>query len=271
MDTPFQFTEADRDSLELVQQIILYRLKNDKNWSQFDHNWDPRSNTVVTFDDRNLHVRFLVLANEVMWRLIIQGVITPGSNLSNPNLPFFRITDYGHKVLQEERFIPHDPTGYLDELHATFKTISGDVPIAYAGEALRCFTTGCNVASVLLLGVAAESVFLQLCDIVSKSIKDTARREKFDKLPNHVRPRHKWIVAELEKLPRKTRNSISESLDVHISSLYELIRRQRNDAGHPQKDVPDIGRDLAFTYFKLFPSYVQDVEALAQYCATNGF
>ena len=119
MDTRPVFRESDWHNLELVRQIVLYRLKHDSEWNQFDYVWaDRRTSSFVEFDQPQLRLRFLVLANEVMWQLLIQGLITVGMNASNPNLPFFRITDYGQKVLEAGRFIPHDTTGYLEDLRA---------------------------------------------------------------------------------------------------------------------------------------------------------
>jgi len=149
--------------------------------------------------------------------ILIQGVITPGTN-SNPTLPWFRITDYGQEVLKHEKFVPHDPTNYLGELRAAAKTIVGTVTIAYVEEALRCFTAGCHMASVLLLGVAAESVFLQLCEVVRSSLKDSKDQNAFDKL-QQVRQKHRWIVEKYTLLPGKIRREqLPESLDITLTS-----------------------------------------------------
>ena len=117
MDTKPVFRQADWDNLELVRQVILYRLKHDSEWNQFDYVWaDSRTARIIEFDPPQVRRRFVELANEVMWQLVMQGVVTPGMNASNPTLPFFRVTDYGQKVLEAERFVPHDPAGYLEEL-----------------------------------------------------------------------------------------------------------------------------------------------------------
>src|SRR5262245_3178620 len=55
---------------------------------------------------------------EVIWSLIIQGILVPGTNDTNPNLPFIRLTEYGQRCVREERLLPHDPDGYLREFHA---------------------------------------------------------------------------------------------------------------------------------------------------------
>ena len=270
MNRPQVFRESDRNNLELVRQIVFNRLKHDSNWKQFDYVWGERDQAFVKFENKYLRDRFLVLVNEVMWQLLVQGVITAGMNSSNPTLPFFRLTDYGKKVLEAERFIPHDPTGYLKGLRATTGTIAKDVAISYMEEALRCFNSGCNLASVLLLGVAAESVFNQLCDVIKPSLKNNSEQKKLaDKLS--VKPRHRWIVQKYQSLPSKVRREqLPESLDMTLTSLYDLIRRQRNDLGHPQEKPPDLSREQAFMFFRLFPEFVSDIEAFAKYCQKHG-
>lgn len=268
MVEPPVFGQADFNNLELVRQIVFYRLRTDANWHYFDYSWD-RTDRFVRFGDNEIRSRFVVLANEVLWQLIIQGVITPGTDSSNPSLPWFRITDYGQEVLKHDRFIPHDPTNYLNDLHAAAKTTLGIVTLVYVEEALRCFTAGCHVASVLLLGVAAESVFLKLCDIVLSSLKDSKEQKAFQKLPN-VRQKHRWLVDKYLSLPGEIRRKqLPESLDITMTSLYELIRRQRNELGHPQETPPAVDREQAFVFFRTFPSYVRDVEAFVAYCRSH--
>lgn len=266
-DTPV-FRDDDWGDLELVRQIVLRRLKEDADWHEFDRTWGDRASRFVQFDPPRLRSRFIVLANEVMWQLIIQGVITVGHGEGNPNLPWFRITDYGQKVLAAERFVPHDPTGYMAELSVIAGPLDMTVASRYAEEALACFAAGCNVASVLLLGVAAESAFNQLCDSIRPTLNDAADKAKLD-LTIPVRPRHRWLVERYQNLPAAERRRLSESLDVTLTSLYDLIRKQRNDLGHPQEQPPQLSREEAFVFFRLLPTFIQDAQALAQYCASH--
>lgn len=268
---PANFTQDDFDNLELVRQIVLRRLKDDTSWNQFDYQWDTRhTGQYVTYENSQLNTRFIVLVIEVMWQLIMQGVITPGMNAANLSLPWFRVTSYGKMVLETERFIPHDPSGYLDGVREVAGTTVGQAALTYLEEALRCFTSGCHLASVLLLGVAAEAVFLRLCGVISGALQDDTERTQFDRL-QWVKPKHRWVVEKYAALPSEVRRGhLPQSLDVTLTSLYDLIRRQRNELGHPQEDPPAIDRELAFTYFKLFPTFIKDVEVFAAYSQTHG-
>lgn len=266
-----KFTQADFDNLEMVRQIVLRRLKGDPDFNQFYQEWVARTERYVTFDEPWVQVRarFQMLADEVLWQLFIQGVITPGKDLSNPDLPWFRLTRHGEEVLKAERFIPHDPTGYLDEVGQVAQSVVGQVALTYLEETLRCFTTGCHLASVLLLGIAAEAVLLRLCEAARNALGDSKETSNFDQL-QWVKQKHRWLVAKYESLPAEDRRThLPESLDVTLSSLYDLIRMQRNELGHPQEQPPAIDRERAFLYLKLFPTFIEDAEAFATYCKSH--
>lgn len=270
MAEKLRFDDAEFNNLELVRQLVLRRLREDSTWNHFDYSgqgFDP----YVAFPEHRHRQRFAVLANEVMWEFIIQGITTPGMNAPNPNLPFFRITDYGRQVLAADRFVPHDPAGYITDVRAAARSCVGAVAFAYLEEALQCFTRGCHVASILLLGVAAEAAFLDLCRVVRASLRHPKSQQEFDSLPDLIKPKHRWILAKYQDLPSKVRREqLPESLDMTLGSLYDLIRRQRNELGHPQESPPKLGRDQAFVAFRLFPTYVSDLEAFADFCSVNG-
>lgn len=263
------FTQADFDNLELVRQLVFRRLK-EGSWNQLYDPWEDRTvSQIVVFDASHLRNRFIVMVVEVMWQLIVQGVVTPGMNAANPALPWFRVTDYGRTVLEAERFVPHDPTGYLDEVRTVAQSATGDAALQYLEEALRCFTAGCNVAAVMMLGIAAEAAFLGLCAVIASTLGDGEIRREFEQL-RWVKQKHRWVVDKYQSIPNDQRRSLPESLDVTLTSLADLIRRQRNDIGHPAEEIPTIDREQAFVYFKLFPTFISDVEALASYWEENG-
>jgi hypothetical protein len=91
------------------------------------------------------------LINEVIWSLIVQGVLVPGLNDANLNWPFLRLSEYGKRCVAEERILPHDPDGYLREFHKAVP--SADPSISeYLEESLQCYLRGLNKASAVMLG-----------------------------------------------------------------------------------------------------------------------
>ena len=131
--------------------------------------------------------------------------------------------------------------------------------MAYLEEALRCYTSGCPLASVLLLGVAAESVFLNLWKIVGECLTTDRDKRKFRQLDGKyaIAPKHRWLTDKIAGLPREIQRQLPENLYMTISTLYDLIRKQRNDLGHPREESPTVDREMAFTTFRLFPTYIR--------------
>ena len=107
---------------------------------------DNLSGYIEYIGDSNLaRRRAEMLAQDVFWELVIQGVLAPGYNTANPNLPHFHRTEYGEKVLAEEKFIPHDPDGFLRQFQSELPNADATVT-AYLAESLDCFARGNHIA-----------------------------------------------------------------------------------------------------------------------------
>ena len=109
----------------------------------------------------------------------------------------------------------------------------------------------------------------ELCVVVAGSILDPNHKEKFDKLRG-AKDKHRWIVATYERLPVNARRQLPDGIDISLTGIYDLIRRQRNELGHPQATRLGVDRARAFASFQLFPTFLRDAEAFATYCRANG-
>lgn len=270
MGTPsrIRFDDSHKDDIGLVREIFLRRLREEGNrWTQFGQH-DEGFDRLLEFPSVKEKNRFDDLLRQVIWEFIVSGVIAPGNGLhtSGANLPFFTITDFGHKVLSAGRAIPQDPDGYLAEIRVAGKTSVDAVVNGYIEEALCCFARGCSTASVLLLGVAAEAVVLKACELIVGASADPTVRKSYESLPDVIKQKHRWLVDRYSALPSKVRReALPDGLDVTLTSAYDLIRRQRNDLGHPQAIPPSIDRQHAFVFFQVFMTVVRDLEAFATY------
>ena len=158
------FDPDEEGGLELARAIVLERLRNDRYWNQYDRSGSGFDRFVEYVGDPTKGRRELAfLAQDVLWEFMIQGMIGPGLNIDNFNLPFFHITVYGEKVLNKGEFLPHDPTGYLERFRKETPSIDSTVE-SYLAESLNCFTRGSLIASVVMLGVASERTFQLLCE-----------------------------------------------------------------------------------------------------------
>jgi hypothetical protein len=97
------------------------------------------------------------------------GYLAWGYNLSNPDPPFFHLTEQGLKTLAELSGDPGNPKGYLAR-------VDGIAPVnaiarSYLEEAVYCYVAYHTKASAVMVGGAAESVVLELRDAVDTKLK----------------------------------------------------------------------------------------------------
>jgi hypothetical protein len=265
------FNPNEKGGLELARAIVLERLRNDKSWQQYDHSGEGFDRYVEYIGDQGAGRRRLVfLAQDVLWEFMIQGIIAPGLNVSNPNLPWFHITEYGEKVLVEKELLPHDPAGYLEWLRSEIPSCDSTV-LKYLSESLNCFTRGCLIASVVMLGVASERAFLILCDAFLNAINNSAEKSKFQKILDQVaiKPKMDWVLNKIQIIQSKPRRPLPDNVNVMLAAIFDFIRCQRNELGHPQESPPKITRDDAYVNLRIFPNYYKMVTQVIDYLRQN--
>ncbi len=49
-----------------------------------------------------------------------------------------------------------------------------------------------------------------------------------------------------------------------VSGIYNMLRVQRNDLGHPKELPPAVDREEAFARLQLFPGYYETAEKIRQ-------
>jgi hypothetical protein len=96
-----------------VRRIFFDWLRSDPNANQLNTMGDAYQG-FVEYANNNRKPQVLAFhVTEVFWQLLIEGIVAPGKDSSNQNLPWFHVTEYGKKVLAKEAGHPHDETGYL--------------------------------------------------------------------------------------------------------------------------------------------------------------
>jgi len=265
------FDANEEGGLELARAILMERLRRDKNWNSLN-SYDPGFDPYVEYVG-NAHLsrtKLLVLIQDVFWEFIIQGIIAPGANLSNPNLPFFHTTDYGKKVIESGEFLPHDPTGYLER----FRTEAGftDPTVeAYLSESLNCFVRGSYVASVVMLGVASERSFLLLCESLLNALSDPSEKSAFaTKLQsNAMKPKEDWVLTRIQVIQKLRPRPFPDNVNIMLTVIFDFIRSQRNSLGHPQEKPPKSSREEAYVNLRIFPGYYKMLNQVMGYLSDN--
>lgn len=200
---------------------------------------------------------------ELFWSFIIQGILMPGFNSSNPNLPFFALTDYGRQVLSSPDPIPHDPDGYLKHL-ANIAPNLDPVAKAYVREGLDCFLHGNYTASVVMLGVGSEKLIFDLAQAFQKTLHgdEATKMQKSidkDKVSDMYEEFKKRLKPRIQQLPP----NLSDGLEAIMDGPFNIIRTHRNAAGHPTGQIFD--RVTALGLFSSFPFYCKRISELIDY------
>jgi hypothetical protein len=204
----------------------------------------------------------------IFWDMVIEGILRPGlADGLNNDLPFFHVTEWGKVSLKEGPTTPYDPDGYLKRLVAEVPNLD-QVIVTYLNESLHTFRIGCLLSSTIALGCASEKALLLLIAAYGDSL-GTGKRKFKEKTEGRMIKRQfedlrKAIDGELRaRLP----NDLEDGLDVELNAIFDFIRNQRNDAGHPTGKP--IERERAYANLVVFPTYAKKVYALIHWLAAN--
>lgn len=186
----------------------------------------------------------------VWYDLFRTGVLSPGLNLSNPNLPFCHLTAQGTAAMAQLSRDPANPAGYLAHLRS-IGAINA-VAMSYTTEGLAVYSAACYRATAVMVGCAAESLVLEIRDAlvtklkgngksVSAKLHDWRAKIVLDQLADEIDQRH-------ASLPRP----LQEEYSAYWPAFTGQIRMARNDAGHPTSIDP-VTADTVHASLLIFP------------------
>jgi hypothetical protein len=206
----------------------------------------------------------------VFWQLVVEGVLAPGMDYNNLKLPWFHITEYGREVLASSGPQPYDPTGYLAHLRERVKSPDSTV-VAYLAESLETFRKGNRVASAVMLGIAAERVFLLLCDSLVQALSIASEKAAFTKILDRfpMKPKLDWVHTKIQQVQKLGQSGFPDNATIMLTTIYDLMRCQRNDLGHPREAPPNVTRQDAFVNLQIFPRYYEIAEQVREFLKTN--
>ncbi|HWN99581.1 MAG TPA: hypothetical protein VNS63_09960 [Blastocatellia bacterium] len=121
------------------------------------------------------------MAREVWWGLQSNGILAPGKDPNNDDLPNFHLTPLSGVFIQTGEWPVYDPDSYLARLIRTTANPDSTV-LAYLAEGLRSFKSGNFVASALMVDIAAERAFILLCQSTLDSLANAKEKAEFKKI-----------------------------------------------------------------------------------------
>ena len=215
-----------------------------------------------------LSVRDRERIRQLFWEFIIQGIIVIGKDDHNETWPWYKVTEWGEKVLEEGEVVPHDPVGYIERLLRENPNLD-PVMEFYLRESLKCFLTGTYTACTVMLGVASEKLIMNLIDAVASALPTQSRRERFERATQNRQINRQWeeLMKVLKPSVSQLPSGVVEDIDVFLNGVFHIIRRYRNQSGHPSGKK--IRREVAFANLQLFPSYVSHINNLIEHLKTN--
>ena len=143
--------------------------------------------------------------------------------------------------------------------------------MAYLAEGLETLRKGNLVASTVMLGIAAERVFLLLCESLEAALANAGEKATFAKLLARfsMKPKLDWVHNKIQQVQKQSSAGFPDNATIMIVAIYDLMRSQRNELGHPRELPPRVKREDAFVNLQIFPRYYETAEETRKFLLSN--
>lgn len=188
-----------------------------------------------------------------------------GINLGNPNPPFFHVTERGARVLARMSRDPGNPAGYLAHLEANVAL--NLVAKSYLVEGLNCFVTENFKACAVMVGAAAESLALELRDLVVEKVTAAGQTPPKDLVDWKISQVLSGLAGYFQRAGKAMPKELHDRVDAYWPAAFQFIRSARNEAGHPSSIEP-ITEDVTHAALLMFPELGRLAQDLRAWLAT---
>jgi hypothetical protein len=190
------------------------------------------------------------------------GLLAWGLNLSNPDSPFFHLTDRGREALQNLTRDPSNPAGYLRHL-ASVATLD-PVAMSYLSEGLECYVAGLFKAAAVMVGGASESVILDLRDDVIRKLSVLKRGVPKGLDDWRIKTVSDALHSFFETNSVQFKRELREPFEAYWSAFAHQLRAARNNAGHPLS-VDPVTPDAVHASLLVFPELAALANSLSRW------
>ena len=214
--------------------------------------------------ERNLII--LEIINE--W--VTNGLLTFGhkDDLDNNAFGFLSVTSYGEECFKNDTILPYDPDKYLAEYRVRVPNVD-DITLVYLGEAITAYNRDLLLSSAITLGVASENAILLLIEAFAQAVSDDTRHTQ-----RRNRLRDRWISIqyktfrkELAPFESQIPTSLRQDIDTYLDGIFNFIRLNRNQAGHPTGHKSS--KKVALHNMQMFVDYSKRVFDLKDFFTPN--
>lgn len=197
--------------------------------------------------------------------LFRMGVISWGVDAGHPGPETAHLTEHGRKTLAQASRDPANRAGYLAVVNPY--VLVGSVERSYVDEALATYAAGCNKATAVLIGAAAEAMIMDLRDELVTKMKALSKSVPKAMVDWRIKTAFEAVEAELRLQAKALGRDLVERLDAFAAYAGQL-RMPRNAAGHPTS-VDPVTRETVHASLLIFPELARLVVDLRQWVRTT--
>jgi hypothetical protein len=181
------------------------------------------------------------------------------------------LTSAGREVVGDPQFSAEHSSRYLTELVGLVPNV-GPLVLAYLREALACYTAEAYMACAVMVGVAAEAAVLEVAADFTAWLPPGTSKTNLER----TLASRQHYVHKAEEFRRRLENEavvlptgLRDGLSTVIHGSIDLIRRYRNDAGHPV-GVQTNRRDM-LTNLRVFAHFLERLYALQTHFRASAY
>jgi len=220
------------------------------------------------FSDLHCPSKLKYGAIEVFCHLLHRGFIAPEPQTFPIALNYSRYwkTARGEAWAAGADPMPEDVAGYMHHLSLLVPSID-PVIRQYVQEGLGSFGREMYFSAAVMLGAASEKEIYLLGGSLAGALKDAAAQAQLTKLVDG-RGLHRLLDSIGGHVARgKNLDAVFHGSELHLMSLFESIRVQRNDAVHPK--TANVVEESVRLSYEAFPRALQKAEALREWFDNN--
>ncbi len=198
---------------------------------------------------------------EVVWELLVRGVLAPGKNSLNLQLPFVHLTDFGATCLDDDLHVLPDVDRYMTALKKDAGSRINESVLRAVHEALLCYLDGHETAALVLLGIAVETCFLDLESQAVSDLPTSAQRQSSRRRITRAAMGSEHRFSLLLEALRSTRGlEVVQPYEPDLLEMGALLRRVRASGGGPT--MPEVERPMVHAALLSMPRMLRTIDGL---------
>jgi len=261
---------SDHLNVDQAKNIVKEVIKNSKSGEFFissSNFYLTLQRTAINLgyidDPQSIHTNILSRNDEIkcideLWNYVLTGILSPGSRQNYSDSKFFphlHLTELGKYVIENQDCNPYSSEIYLNNLMEINSDLVDDVAKTFLLESLRSFKLNCYFGSIALLGMCAETIFMNF-------VNDLRKFVKID-MTHAISITFKNLLEILEPLKNELPSSIGQNLELWLSEFFNYIRQTRNELHQPI--VNGFSREDVYGIFLRFPAHLDKLFCLLSY------